>query len=141
MPIKTRPRQGLPGKAIMNEVMIRPPGPGAPGPPGAEAGLAGSGRTRTAISRMRWFAVSLVTGIVVFLAGAPAALAMNVPPAGTGGAGPAVPPPVIPVVAAGGTPGWQIVVIAVGSALVASALTLLALHISRRASAPKPAHS
>ncbi|MCW2908996.1 MAG: hypothetical protein JWL68_3785 [Actinomycetia bacterium] len=141
MPITTTPRPSIARKATMNGAMIHPPEPGAPGPPAAEGNVAGDGRTRTAISRIRWYAVSLVTGIVVFLAGAPAALAMDVPLPGTGGAGPAVPPPVIPLAAAGGMPGWLIVLIALGSALAASALTLLALRITRRATAPAPAHS
>ena len=40
---------------------------------------------------------------------------------------------------ADGTPGSQIVPIAVGSALTACALTLLAVHISRRAAQARPA--
>jgi hypothetical protein len=40
-----------------------------------------------------------------------------------------------------GTPGWQIVLIAAGSALIASALTLLAVRATRRATPAQPSQS
>jgi hypothetical protein len=43
--------------------------------------------------------------------------------------------------AAAGTPGWQIVLIAAGSALIASALTLLAVRATRRATPAQPSQS
>jgi hypothetical protein len=89
---------------------------------------------RSAISHIHWWAISLMTGAIVLLAGAPAALAVRVPAYGgegtQGGA---------PAVLAGGTPGWQIVLIAAGSALTACALTLLAVHLARRAPQVQPA--
>jgi hypothetical protein len=41
------------------------------------------------------------------------------------------------VAVTGGTPGWQIVLIGIGSALLACALTLLAVHIGRRSPQPQ----
>jgi hypothetical protein len=76
---------------------------------------------------------------MVFLAGAPAALAVHVPPPGDTGS--QVAPPVVVNPAAAGTPGWQIVLIAAGSALVASALTLLAVRATRRATPAQPSQS
>jgi hypothetical protein len=95
--------------------------------------------THTAIARLRWWTVGLVAGALAFLAGAPAALATHVPPPG-GDSGIQVTPPVVNP-AAGGTPGWQIVLIAAGSALVACALTLLAVRAARRATPPQPSQS
>ncbi|HEY7324138.1 MAG TPA: hypothetical protein VH520_04865 [Streptosporangiaceae bacterium] len=83
----------------------------------------------TATTRLRWWAIALVAGMTAFLAGAPAALAVNVPPPG-GDSGVA---PTAHLVLASGTPGWQIALIAVGSALLASALTLLAVRATRHA--------
>jgi hypothetical protein len=78
---------------------------------------------------------------MAFLAGAPAALAVHVPPPGGSAGSQVAPPPVVNPAAAGGTPGWQIVLIAVGSALVASALTLLAVRATRRATPAQPTPS
>ena len=64
---------------------------------------------------------ALVTTLVVT---GTAALAMQVPPAGGGGVYQPPPPPLAP--AAGGMPGWQITLIAVGAALVAAVLAVLA---------------
>ncbi len=104
-------------------------------------GRTSTGRTKhPAISRICWSVIALVAAAMVFLAGAPAALAVHVPPPG-GSAGTQVTPPlVVNPAAVGGTPGWQIVLIAVGSALVASALTLLAVQITRRATPAQPTH-
>jgi hypothetical protein len=96
-------------------------------------------KKHTAIARLCWTAIALVAGVMVFLAGAPAALAVHVPPPGE--TGNQVAPPVVVNPAAAGTPGWQIVLIAVGSALVASALTLLAVRATRRATPAQPSQS
>jgi hypothetical protein len=106
-------------------------------PPGRTS--AGS-RKHPAIARICWTAIALVAGAMAFLAGAPAALAVRVPPPG-GSAGTQVAPPLVVNPAAAGTPGWQIVLIAAGSALVASALTLLAVRATRRATPAQPTHS
>jgi hypothetical protein len=103
-----------------------------------------TGRTSTgsrkhpAIARLCWTAIALVAVAMAFLAGAPAALAVRVPPPG-GSIGSQVTPPL--VVNPAGTPGWQIVLIAVGSALVACALTLLAVRATRRATPAQPTPS
>jgi hypothetical protein len=96
-------------------------------------------RKHPAIARLCWTAIALVAGAMVFLAGAPAALAVHVPPPGDTGS--QVAPPVVVNPAAAGTPGWQIVLIAAGSALVASALTLLAVRATRRATPAQPSQS
>jgi hypothetical protein len=58
-------------------------------------------------------------------AAAPAALAVQAPPPGTGDqTGPAA-PAVVHTVTVGGTPGWQIALLAVGAALVAAAIAVL----------------
>ena len=62
----------------------------------------------------------LVTALVATAGGA---LAMPVP-ASNGGGYVYQPPPAVP--AAGGMPGWQITLIALGAALVAAALAVLA---------------
>jgi hypothetical protein len=96
-------------------------------------------RKHPAIARLCWTAIALVAGAMVFLAGAPAALAVHVPPPGDTGS--QVAPPVVVNPAAAGTPGWQIVLIAAGSALIASALTLLAVRATRRATPAQPSQS
>jgi hypothetical protein len=98
-------------------------------------------RKHTAISRICWCAIALVAGAMVFLAGAPAALAINVPPPGGSAGTQVAPPPVVNLATAGGTPGWQIVLIAVGSALVACVFTLLAVRATRRATPAQPSQS
>jgi hypothetical protein len=106
-------------------------------PPGR---ISTGSRKHTAIARTCWCAIALVAAAMAFLAGAPAALAVHVPPpGGTGGA--QLAPPPVPPATAGGTPGWQIVLIAVGSALVACALTLLAVRATRRATPAQPSQS
>ena len=67
------------------------------------------------------------------LAAAPAASALPVPP-GAGGDG--TPPPPVPTIIAGGMPGWQIALIAVGAALVAA--TIAVLLDRGRAARPRP---
>jgi hypothetical protein len=90
------------------------------------------------VKRIRRAAVAL-TGLALAGLGmaiaAPSAFAAYVP-AGGGGTGPdprgfgtTTPPPVVHVtrtIVAGGTPGWQIALIAAGAALLAAALAVLA---------------
>jgi hypothetical protein len=106
----------------------------------AGGGLTPIRTTRAAIRRIRWLAVSLAAAVLTLLAGAPAALAVPLPPPGGATGAQVAPSPALPV-AAGGTPGWQIVLIAIGSALIASALTLLALRVTRRPGPVQPSPS
>lgn|SRR5581483_10549583 len=67
-------------------------------------------------------AVSLagLAGLAVMAGAASAATGMLPPPDSSGGTGPAA-----PTVVAGGTPGWQIALIAVGAALAAAVIAVL----------------
>ncbi len=56
---------------------------------------------------------------------APAAFAVREPPPGGGGAPASPAPPDTVAVVAGGMPGWQIALIAVGAALLAAVLAVL----------------
>ncbi len=100
---------------------------------------ADAGRTaRTGFTRVCWGVIVLMATAMTLLSGVPAAHAMNVPPPGEdSGASAQV---VIHPVVVGGMVGWQIVLIAVGSALLASALTLLAVRVGRRATPAQPTH-
>jgi peptidoglycan/LPS O-acetylase OafA/YrhL len=60
--------------------------------------------------------------LTVAAAAAPAAFADPVPPIGGGGT--VAPPPPAQVVVAGGMPGWQIALIAVGAAILAAAVAV-----------------
>jgi hypothetical protein len=64
----------------------------------------------------------LAASVLVTVTGASAALAYPVPPAG----GPARPvhPPRVQTIVAGGMPGWQIALIAIGAAILAAALAV-----------------
>lgn len=73
------------------------------------------------IRRFAGALAGLAAALVALGAAAPAALAVNVPPAVSGGA--LVPP--APVSVAGGMPGWQIALIAIGAALFAATLAVL----------------
>jgi hypothetical protein len=78
------------------------------------------------IRRYAAILTGLFGALVVF--GAAPAFAM-IPGAGggpDGPASPAIPPAVVHTVVVGGTPGWQIALIAIGSALVAAAAAILA---------------
>ncbi|HEX3956188.1 MAG TPA: hypothetical protein VHZ03_06095 [Trebonia sp.] len=66
-------------------------------------------------------AVATLAGTVTALATAPAAYA-SLPPHGGGADGA---PTTVPVIAAGGMPGWQIALIAVAAAVVAAAVAVL----------------
>jgi hypothetical protein len=82
---------------------------------------------RHAVARPRRFAAALAAVTCALLASAvvPAASAAELvrDPPGGGPLAP-VPAPVIPVVTVGGMPGWQIILIAVGAALVAAIATV-----------------
>jgi hypothetical protein len=93
---------------------------------------------RITLMRIRWCIAGLMATAMAFLVGVPAAQAINVPPAGENSG--AAPPVVVHPAAVGGMAGWQIVLIAVGSALLASALTLLAVRVARRATPVQPSH-
>ena len=103
-------------------------------------GLTPARATRAAIRRIRWLAVSLAAAVLTLLAGVPAALALPLPPPGGATGAQVAPSPALPA-AAGGIPGWQIVLIAIGSALAASALTLLAMRVTRRPRPVRPSPS
>lgn len=77
------------------------------------------------MNRIRRIAVilgGLAASFLVALTGATAALAYPVPPQG-GTAGP-VQPPTVHTIVAGGMPGWQIALIAIGAAILAAALAV-----------------
>jgi len=70
-------------------------------------------------------AVATLAGAVLAFAAAPAAFAMQVPPPGQGSG---IAPPPVRVIAEGGMPGWQIILIALAAALVAAATAVLLDH-------------
>ena len=74
--------------------------------------------------RRTFAAVATLAGAVLAFAAAPAAFAENVPPPGEG-SGFAPPPPPVRVIAEGGMPGWQIILIALAAALVAATIAVL----------------
>jgi hypothetical protein len=84
-------------------------------------------------------ALAVVTGgLLAWAAAVPAASAAIIPIPGPGGAyGPAPATPV-PVITAGGMPGWQITVIALAAALVAAtaAVFLDRVRATRRSASP-----
>jgi hypothetical protein len=79
------------------------------------------------IHYIRRFA-AVVAGLAAAVLGATPAFARTVPDPGAGYVAPASVPAQVQVrtIAAGGMPGWQIALIAVGAALLAAALTVLA---------------
>jgi hypothetical protein len=104
-----------------------------------QASRTSTGKTaHTAMSHLRRSIIGLVATAMALLVDAPAALAIRVPPPGENSGAP--PPVVVHPAAAGGMPGWQIVLIAAGSALLASALTLLAVRMARHATQAQPSH-
>ena len=72
-------------------------------------------------------AVVALAGTVLALATAPAAFARPLPPPDCCTTGRAADAP-ITVIAGGGMPGWQIILIAVGAALAGAALAVLLDH-------------
>ena len=74
------------------------------------------------IRRLAGVLAALATTLLAVTAtAAPAAFADPVPPMGGGGTG--TPPPTVQVVA-GGMPGWQIALIALGAAVLAAAVAV-----------------
>jgi hypothetical protein len=73
------------------------------------------------VPRLAGILAALATALLAATVAAPAAFAFPVPP---GGDGDGTPSPVQTVVA-GGTPGWQIALIAVAAAVVAAAVAVL----------------
>jgi len=77
--------------------------------------------------------VAILTGLAgafaVFGAAAPAFASL---PADGGPEGPASVPPVVHTVVVGGTPGWQIALIAIGSAVIAATAAVLAYRARQR---------
>jgi hypothetical protein len=67
---------------------------------------------------------TLAGTLLAFTAASPAAFAVRVPPPGEG-AGPALAPPPVHTIVAGGMPGWQITLIAATAALATAALAVL----------------
>ena len=86
----------------------------------------------TIIKRLRTYA-AILAGLGVALAGTASASTGMLPPAGPDG--PAQPAPVVHTVVVGGTPGWQIALIAIGAALVAA---IAAVLTERARSARRP---
>jgi hypothetical protein len=86
------------------------------------------------MKRIRRYA-AILAGLLGTLAvfGATPAFAMVLPGTGGGAVGPASPPTVVRTVVVGGTPGWQIALIAIGAALVAAAAAVLADRARARA--------
>jgi hypothetical protein len=80
------------------------------------------------IRRIAGVLVGLACAWLGLAAAAPAAFAMIVPaPGGSGSAAPAPPARTVThSVVVGGMPGWQIALIAIGAALLAAALAVLA---------------
>jgi hypothetical protein len=72
------------------------------------------------LRRLAGILAALATALLAVTAvAAPAAFADPVPPIGGGGT--VAPPPPAQVVVAGGMPGWQIALIAIGAAILAAA--------------------
>ena len=95
----------------------------------------------TSIRRfLRSVAAVAAAAVTALAVSAAPAFATQVPPPGMGDPGTPVVSAPVQTVTVGGMPGWQILLIAVGSALLASALTLLAIRAARRATAEQPTH-
>jgi len=88
------------------------------------------------IRRYAAILAGLVGALTVFGA---TAQAFAMIPAGPGPAGPVSAPAVVRSVVFGGTPGWQIALIAIGSALVAAAAAVIADRVRQRRLAVVPA--
>jgi hypothetical protein len=91
------------------------------------------------IRRLGGVLAGLASCVAAFVLAAPAAFAMLPPPDPAGDA-PAPPPVLVHVTAAGGMPGWQITLIAIGAALVSAAAAVL-LDRARRARRVAPVTS
>jgi hypothetical protein len=75
------------------------------------------------IRRIAAVVLGLAASALVALTGTTAAFAYDVPAPG-GPAAPVQPPRVVHTIVAGGTPGWQIALIAIGAAIFAAALAV-----------------
>jgi hypothetical protein len=76
------------------------------------------------IRRLAGVVAGLATAVLAAVVTAPAAFAMHVPPPSGGAVG--TPPAVqTHTIVVGGTPGWQIALIAIGAALAAAVLAVL----------------
>ena len=96
---------------------------------------------RQAATRLRWFAAALVAVTCALLTSAlvPAASAAPLTPAPPDPAPLApIPAPATPVVTVGGMPGWQVILIAVGAALVTA---VAAVFLDRALAARRSASS
>jgi hypothetical protein len=69
------------------------------------------------LRRVAGILAALATALLAAAAAAPAAFALPAPPIGEY---PVSPPPPVQVVVAGGMPGWQIALIAIGAAILAA---------------------
>jgi hypothetical protein len=74
------------------------------------------------IRRLASALAGLAGALLAATVAAPAAFALPVPPVGGGGT---VPPPPVQTVVTGGTPGWQIALIAIGAAIAAAAVAVI----------------
>ena len=81
------------------------------------------------IRRLAGLVAGLVGAAVAFSGAAPAALAINEPPPGMSEVTPA---PAAVTAIAGGMPGWQITLIALGAALLAATLAVLLDRVRAR---------
>jgi hypothetical protein len=70
-------------------------------------------------------AAIVLGGLLALTAASPAAFAMREPPPGGGGTTVENTPPVVHTVTVGGTPGWQIALLAIGAALVTAFIAVL----------------
>jgi hypothetical protein len=75
------------------------------------------------IRRLAGFVAGLATALLAAAISAPAALAVRVPPPGTGDTTPVVVH--TRTIVEGGMPGWQIALITIGAAVAAAALAVL----------------
>jgi hypothetical protein len=78
----------------------------------------------TRIRRILTALATLASALLAFTAASPAAFAVRVPPPGEN-AGPVQAPPPVHTITAGGTPGWQIALIAGAVALAAAVVAVL----------------
>jgi hypothetical protein len=78
------------------------------------------------LGRLATVLAAVISGLLASAAVVPAAFARPVPDPGAGYVAPASVLAQVRTIVAGGMPGWQIALIAVGAALVAAALAVLA---------------
>jgi hypothetical protein len=90
----------------------------------------------TRIRRIFTALATLAGALLAFTAASPAAFAVRVPPPGEN-AGPVQAPPQVHTIITGGTPGWQIALIAAAAALAAATIAVLL----DRARAARKAHA